>query len=80
MKKIRNCESGWWVVLLTVTLAVSALAETGVGLYNAKLKQVITSSTLKWTNLKKESMNNYVIGADSEQGIVSIRSCYQTLI
>lgn len=69
MKKNRNCQSGWWVVLLTATLAVPAAAEAGVGLYDAKLKQVVTSSTLKWTNLKKEAMSNYVIGAESEQGI-----------
>lgn len=71
MKKNRNCQSGWWVVLLTATLAVTAAAEAGVGLYNAKLKQVVTSSTLKWTNLKKESMANYVVGAESEQGMSS---------
>ncbi|KAF9409418.1 hypothetical protein HW555_011193 [Spodoptera exigua] len=39
-----------------------------VGLYNSKLKQVTTSSTLRWTNLKKESMSNYVVGAESDQG------------
>lgn len=70
MKKNRNCQSGWWVVLLTATLAVHAAAEAGVGLYNSKLKQVITSSTLKWTNLKKEAMSNYVVGAESELGTV----------
>lgn len=68
MKKNRNCQSGWWVVLLTATLAAQVASEAGVGLYNSKLKQVTTSSTLKWTNLKKESMSNYVVGADSEQG------------
>lgn len=68
MKKNRNCQSGWWVVLLTATLAVQSAAEAGVGLYNAKLKQVTTSSTLKWTNLKKEFMSNYVVGAESDQG------------
>lgn len=68
MKKNTKCTSGWWVVLLTATLAVGGLADSSVGLYNAKLKQVVTSSTLKWANLKKESMENYVIGADSEEG------------
>lgn len=68
MKKTKSCTSGWWVVLLTATLAVGALADAGVGLFNARLKQVITSSTLKWSNLKKESMGYYVTGADSEQG------------
>lgn len=68
MKKNRSCQSGWWVVLLTATLAVQVTAEAGAGLYNSKLKQVTTSSTLKWTNLKKESMSNYVVGAESEQG------------
>lgn len=68
MKKNRNCQSGWWVVLLTATLAVQVSAEAGVGLYNSKLKQVTTSSTLRWTSLKKESMSNYVVGAESDQG------------
>lgn len=68
MKKNTKCTSGWWVVLFTATLAVGGLADSSVGLYNAKLKQVVTSSTLKWANLKKESMDNYVIGADSEAG------------
>lgn len=68
MKKNIKCTSGWWVVLLTATLAVGGLADSGVGLYNAKLKQVVTSSTLKWANLKKESMDSYIIGAHSEEG------------
>lgn len=68
MKKNINCASGWWVVLLTATLAVSAMADTGASLYNSSLSQVITSSTLKWTNLKKENINNYVTGASSPQG------------
>lgn len=68
MKKNMHCASGWWVVLLTATLAVSAMAGTGASLYNSSLSQVITSSTLKWTNLKKENINNYVTGATSPQG------------
>lgn len=68
MKNNIHCASGWWVVLLTATLAVSAMADTGASLYNSSLSQVITSSTLKWTNLKKENINNYVIGATSPQG------------
>lgn len=68
MKNNIHCTSGWWVVLLTATLAVSAMADTGASLYNSSLSQVITSSTLKWTNLKKENINNYVIGATSPQG------------
>ncbi|KAG6457567.1 hypothetical protein O3G_MSEX010365 [Manduca sexta] len=65
-----NCHSGWWVVLLTATLAVTVSAEAGVGLYYARLKQVITSSTLKWTTLNKDVMTNYVIGANSEKGLI----------
>lgn len=53
---------------MTATLAIGALADVGVGLYNAKLNQVVTSSTLKWANLKKEAMDNYVVGAESEKG------------
>lgn len=68
MKKNRNCERGWWVLLLTATLAGPAIAEAGVGLYNARLKQVVTSSTLKWTNMRKEAMQNYVVGTISPQG------------
>ncbi|VVD00887.1 unnamed protein product [Leptidea sinapis] len=44
----RSFTSGWWVVLLTATLAVSVTGDAGVGLFNAKLKQIVTSSTLKW--------------------------------
>lgn len=69
MTKYRSCQSGWWVVLLTATLALPAMAESGVGLYNAKLKQTVTSSTLKWSNPKKDAMQNFVPGAESEQGI-----------
>ncbi|XP_026488386.1 protein unzipped [Vanessa tameamea] len=72
MKKTKNCGSGWWVVLLTATLAVGALADAGVGLFNARLKQVITSSTLKWANLKKEAMEYYVAGAESQQGPIYV--------
>lgn len=68
MKKNRNCQSGWWVVLLTATLAVPAMTEAGVGLYKSKLKQVTTSSTLKWANKRIEAMTNYVVGSGSEQG------------
>lgn len=56
------------MVLLTATLAAPVLGEASAGLFNAKLKQVITSSTLKWNNLKKEAMDTYVIGAESPQG------------
>lgn len=68
MKKNRNCQSGWWVVLLTATLAVPAMAEASVGLFNSKLKQVTTSSTLKWATPRTEAMTNYVVGSESEQG------------
>lgn len=74
MKKNRNYQSGWWVVLLTATLAVPAMTEAGVGLYNSKLKQVTTSSTLKWANPRKEAMANYVVGSESEQGTVQSRA------
>lgn len=69
MKNCGKCQSGWWVVLLTATLAAPAMGEAGACLFNAKLKQIITSNTLKWASLKKEVMSNYVIGAESEQGL-----------
>lgn len=65
--KMKN-RTSWWALLLTATLAVGTFADAGVGLYNARLQQVVTSSTLKWTNMKKEAMDNYVTGADSQQG------------
>lgn len=76
MKKSKHCTSGWWVVLLTATLAVGAIADAGVGLFNARLKQIVTSSTLKWSNLKKEAMENYVVGAESQQGIQNLYSLF----
>lgn len=76
MKKNRSLQSVWWVVLLTAILAVPVISEAGVGLFDAKLKQVVTSSTLIWTNIKKEAMDNYVIGAESDKGNLFLISAY----
>lgn len=69
MRRNSICESGWWVVLLTMTLNSGAFSESSVGVYNMILKQVITSSTLKWATLPKEPvMDNIVPGAESADG------------
>lgn len=62
----RICER-WWVVAM-MAMAVPALADSGVGLFKTQFNSVTTSSTLQWTTLKKETMANYVVGADSEHG------------
>lgn len=56
------------MVLIGATFIAYAQSDAGVSLYNAKLKQIVTSSTLKWTTLKKEAMENLVVGADSTEG------------
>lgn len=70
MRKIRSSESGWWVILLTSTLVVSVVADGGVGLFNARLQQVTTSSTLKWTTITTDP----VIGAESDNGNCVIKT------
>lgn len=55
------------MVVIVATLA-GLVQSDAVSLYNAQLKQMVTSSTLKWTTLKKEAMENYVTGVDSPQG------------
>lgn len=68
--KNRSRQSGWWILLVTMALIAPAASEAGVNLFNSRLKQITTSSTLKWKNFRKEFMNNYVVGAESEEGTI----------
>lgn len=59
MRKNRSTECILEVVLLIAALTVTTLAENSVGIYNARLQQVTTSSTLKWTSLTTDPVVAY---------------------
>ncbi|KAI5634498.1 putative peptidase (DUF1758) domain-containing protein [Phthorimaea operculella] len=64
MKKNIHCASGWWVVLLTATLAVSVLAsDQEVKLFSSSVQNILTSSTLQWKSFRRDKMSSYVSGA-----------------
>lgn len=66
MRKNKISEMGrwWWITHLIATLAVLSSAETSVGIFNARLQQVTTSSTLKWKMVTVDP----VIAAETENG------------